>query len=154
MGALAGGASTETAASLGEFGMLNGEIIQIYDDLTDALQSPANPDWLEKRPNLAILFAATADHSKRDRFRELQDRANESEALAEAQAILMGSGAVSYCAYHVIRRIEAARTTLDQTTLIDRAPLLGILGPQTQPIISLLRRTGAPIPPELQATVP
>ena len=153
MGALAGGASHETAASLGEFGMLNGEIIQIYDDLTDALQSPANPDWLQKRPNLAILFAATADHAKRDRFRDLLDRANEADALAEAQAILMGSGAVSYCAYHVVRRVQAARTTLDQTTLIDRAPLLAILGPQTQPIIALLKKTGGAIPPELEMTL-
>jgi geranylgeranyl pyrophosphate synthase len=153
IGALAGAASMETAASLREFGMLNGEIIQIYDDLTDALQWPANPDWLEKRPNLAILFAAEADHSKRDRFRELRDRAHEADALAEAQAILMGCGAVSYCAYHVIRRVQAARTTLDQTTLIDRAPLLGILGPQTQPIIALLKKTGAAIPPELDMTL-
>ena len=153
MGALAGGASREIAASLGEFGMLNGEIIQIYDDLTDALQTPANPDWLEKRPNLAILFAAQAAHPKRDRFRELRDHAEEADALAGAQAILMASGAVSYCAYHIVRRVQAARTMIDRTPLIDRAPLLGILGPQTQPIVALLQKTGAPIPPELQATV-
>jgi hypothetical protein len=65
----------------------------------------------------------------------------------------MGSGAISYCAYHVVQRVQAARTTLDQTTLIDRAPLLGILGPQTQPIIALLKKTGAAIPPELEMTL-
>jgi geranylgeranyl pyrophosphate synthase len=153
MGALAGGASNELAASLGEFGMLNGEIIQIYDDLTDALQAPANPDWLEKRPNLAILFAAEAAHPKRDRFRELRERVSDAVALAEAQSILMGSGAVSYCAYHIVRRVQAARTMIDQTALVDRAPLLGILGPQTQPIVALLQRAGAPIPAELQTAL-
>jgi geranylgeranyl pyrophosphate synthase len=154
MGALAGGATAQTASELGEFGTLNGEIIQIYDDLTDALQTPANPDWLEKRPNLAILFALNADHPLRGRFVELRDRSAETQALAEAQKILMQSGALSYCAYHVVRRIQAARNMLEHMTLADRSPLLGILSPQTQPIVTLLKKAGAPIADELAALIP
>ncbi len=153
MGALAGGASAETAAKLNDFGTLNGEIIQIYDDLTDALQTPANPDWLEQRPNLAILFASSADHPSRDRFVALRDRAAEPPALAEAQKILMQSGALSYCAYHVVRRAQAAQELLAHIRLADVSPLQGILAPQTKPIATLLKKIGAPIPDELAGLI-
>ncbi len=149
MGALAGGASPATAAELRDFGTLNGEIIQIYDDLTDALQTPANPDWLEKRPNLAILFASSAEHPLRDRFLTLRDRAADPAALGEAQQILMQSGAISYCAYHVVRRAQAAQEGLARCALADLSPLRGILAPQTQPIVTLLKKIGAPLPDEL-----
>ena len=60
LGAVLGGASLDTGKALYDFGVSLGEMIQVFDDLMDAFQSPANPDWSEGRNNLAILYATTA----------------------------------------------------------------------------------------------
>ena len=68
IGALLGGASPAVATGLRDLGVLIGEIIQIHDDLLDAFQTPANPDWEQGRNNLPVLYARTADHPDRVRF--------------------------------------------------------------------------------------
>jgi geranylgeranyl diphosphate synthase type II len=45
VGALMGGATREDALQIERFGNLYGEMIQIHDDLNDAMAVPANPDW-------------------------------------------------------------------------------------------------------------
>jgi len=50
--ALLGGASPEVADRLKDLGIIFGEIIQLHDDLLDAFQVPANPDWIQGRNNL------------------------------------------------------------------------------------------------------
>ena len=149
IGALLGQASPELAAGIYEFGALNGEIIQIYDDLTDALRSPANPDWKRTNNNLAILYALTAQHPERADFLGLLPQVDRPESLRQAQAILVHSGALSYCVYHVIRRYQAARRILDSLPLVDPAPLQTVLARQIKPVLTLLNQVGAAIPPEL-----
>jgi geranylgeranyl pyrophosphate synthase len=149
VGALLGGANAQTAEGLREFGVLIGEIIQVHDDLIDAFQTPANPDWKEGRNNLPILYARTANHADRVRFAELQSRSGEPQALREAQQILIRCGAVSYCVYHLIKRYQAASQLLGSLSLADPAPLAEILAHQTQPLAELLRKNGAEIPGEL-----
>jgi geranylgeranyl pyrophosphate synthase len=131
--------------------MLNGEIIQIYDDLVDALQKPANPDWKQGRNNLAILYALTADYPERERFRALLPQIDNPEALQAAQRILIRGGAASYCAYHIVRRYQAALRLLASTPLTDPTPLRDLLAHQIEPLLILLRGVGAVIPPELEA---
>ncbi len=150
IGALLGKTSPEVAGRLRQFGILNGEIIQIYDDLADALQKPANPDWKQGRNNLAILYALTADYSERERFRALLPQIDDPEALQEAQRILIRGGAASYCAYHIVKRYQAARQLIDGTPLADPTPLRDLLGHQIEPLLILLRGVGAVIPPELE----
>jgi hypothetical protein len=118
--------------------------------MADSLKKPANPDWQHTNNNLAILYALTAKYPERDRFQEQLSTIDNPESLDAAQKILIRSGAVSYCAYHVIRRYQAARRLLDGTPLIDRTPLDIMLARQMNPVITLLHTVGAAIPPELQ----
>lgn len=151
IGALLGKASAQVAGRLRQFGILNGEMIQIYDDLVDALQKPANPDWKQGRNNLAILYALTADYPERERFRALLPEIDDPEALQEAQRILIRSGAASYCAYHIVRRYQEARQLVDGTPLADPTSLRDLLANQIEPVMILLRGVGAVIPRELEA---
>ena len=59
--------------------------------------------------NLPILYAMTADHPLREMFLDLSARSDDPEALAEAQKILIRSGAVSYCAFKMIELSQEAR---------------------------------------------
>jgi geranylgeranyl pyrophosphate synthase len=92
VGALVGGASDETAGSLRDFGVVLGELIQIRDDLFDAFKRPANPDWV-RGSSLPILYARLVEHDYHAQFAELLPRAaTESEALEQAQEILIRCG--------------------------------------------------------------
>ena len=117
IGALLGGASVETAKGLKELGNLYGEMIQIHDDLNDTMALPANPDWLQGRSPLPILFAQTVDYPDRSRFLELRGKATDESALCEAQEILIRCGAVSYCVDQLLRRYEIARKALQSVEL-------------------------------------
>jgi geranylgeranyl diphosphate synthase type I len=154
VGALLGGASDPVAEGLRDFGVLIGEIIQIRDDLFDAFQTPANPDWKQGRNNLPILFARTADHLDRARFLDLLPRTDDPLALQEAQQILIHCGAVSYCAYHLVKRHREARQLLEGIPLADPAPMMDLLARETQPLVELLRTSGVEIPVDLLVEPP
>lgn len=149
VGALLGGADPQTAAGVRDFGVLLGEVIQIQDDLLDAFQTPANPDWRQGRNNLLLLYAQQAQHPARDRFLELLPRIDDPQTLRETQQILISSGAVSYAVYLLIQRYQTARQRLSALPLADPAPLLEVLARQTQPLTQLLQAIGAEMPEEL-----
>ncbi len=69
-------------------GVRFGEIIQIMDDLDDAFQSPAKPDWQRQDNNLAILYAKTADHPAQAQFLDSVGSSGKSRHL--------GDGATDY----------------------------------------------------------
>ena len=151
VGALLGNASPEVASRLYDLGVLVGEVIQIRDDLFDAFQTPANPDWTQGRANLPVLYACTAHHPDRTRLEELMSLATDPERLREAQQILIGSGAVGYCAYHLVKRHRAAWRLLDSIPLADPSPMQDLLARQTQPVVKLLESSGTEVPEELLA---
>ena len=149
IGSLLGDAGAEVAAELRELGMLLGEMAQVRDDLNDAFQTPAGPDWAQGRANLPILYARTIRHPDRVRFVDLLSRVSDPQALQEAQQILIACGAVSYCVYHLVKRHQACEQLLGKLSLADSAPLAGLLERQNQPLVRLLRACGAETPPEL-----
>ncbi len=151
IGALLANAPVEVADPVRELGRLNGEIIQIYDDLGDALQKPANPDWKRPHNNLALLYTLTAKHPRRDEFSALLPQVERIESLQAAQQILLESGAVSYCAYHVVKRYQAARRIVENLPLVDPEPLRSLVAHQIGPVLGLLKQVGASIPAELEA---
>jgi geranylgeranyl pyrophosphate synthase len=112
IGAMLGGADAYVIERLHEFGSVFGEIMQIHDDLNDCLASPANVDWLQGRAPLPILFAELAPHPQRQRFLDLRSQVADLEKLHEAQAILVSSGAISYCANELLLRQQAAEKIL------------------------------------------
>jgi geranylgeranyl pyrophosphate synthase len=117
IGALIGGSSDETAEKLKGLGRLYGEMVQIHDDLNDVMASPANPDWVEGRSPLPILFARLVDHPGRPRFLELCENIKSDGALEEAQNILISAGAVSYCIDQLLQRHQKAQDILEETSL-------------------------------------
>jgi geranylgeranyl pyrophosphate synthase len=149
VGALMGGASARVAQSLYDAGVLLGEMIQVYDDLLDAFVVPANPDWQEGRNNLALLYAASADHPQREQFCMLLGHIAGAAELREAQQILINSGAVSYCVYLLVQRCRAAQTLVRSLDLTDPGPLLDVLSRQMAPLTEWLRGLGLSLPQEL-----
>jgi len=117
LGALFGEATDTVSSELKRLGELYGEMIQIHDDLNDTMAVPANPDWLQGRKPLPILFAQTVDHPDRARFMSLYQNISADGALQEAQEILIRCGAVSYCVDQLLRRYQAAQSILDKTPL-------------------------------------
>jgi len=139
-GAALGGASLETANALRQFGELYGEIVQIQDDLHDTLQTPASADWLQGRAPLPILFAQTVTHPERQRFLDLRRAIPDPAALAEAQAILLRCGAVSYGLHQSMLRYETGRAQLGRLSLSNPHPLLDLLEQIARPIRHLLQQ--------------
>src|SRR5215213_724866 len=138
IGALIGGASTDTVKHLERTGRILGRFIQVSDDLSDALQTPAKVDWNRPSNNLPMLYALTAQHPARERFRELLDRLHDPEALAESQDILMKSGAISYCTFKMIEFSREAQAVLDGTHLSDPRPVANVLRLNLRPLHRLL----------------
>jgi geranylgeranyl pyrophosphate synthase len=142
VGALAGGGTLETAEQLKEVGHVYGEMVQIHDDMHDSMETPANPDWLQRRSPLPILFASLVNHPERSRFLELKEQVDDTAALEEAQEILIQCGAISYCADQIIQKHRTATRLLKGISLADRAPISALLDEIIAPVYKLLETCG------------
>lgn len=156
LGALCGGAPPDAARRVGALGEDLGLLVQVSDDLADALARPASVDWRRPGTNLAILYAREAEHGERDRFRRLLTEASGEPdglevpgQLEELQSILLRSGAVSYGVYCMVEHSRAARSALGRLDLPDAEPLRYLIRRLGRPVASLLERVGAEVPEEL-----
>src|SRR5206468_595584 len=109
LGARLGGATHDLASKLSQLAHPLGTFIQVSDDLTDAMTADVSADWDRPANNLAMLYALSADHSDRDSFVELVARPMTPDRLETAQAILLRSGAVSYCALKLVELSKSSR---------------------------------------------
>jgi len=142
LGALFGEASDEVASGLEQFGRLYGAMVQIHDDLNDTMAVPANPDWIQGRKPLPILFAQSVDHPDHARFMELYQNISEEGALEEAQGILIRCGAVSYCVDQLIRRHRAAQDILNKTPLHNKGTVDSLIEAVIAPVWRLFETLG------------
>jgi geranylgeranyl pyrophosphate synthase len=149
-GAVLGGANAEVEERLFQLGGLTGEAIQLHDDLKDAFETPANPDWKLNRNNLLFLYAQTADHPDRERFQALRSETDDPDKLTAAQEILLRSGAASYGMYQLYQRYRAGLKILEDTPLADPQPLREIITKYIRPLASLLQNIGIAVPPEIR----
>lgn len=149
LGALLARAPKATADGLDAFGQVLGRFVQVSDDMSDALETPARADWGRRSNNLPILYAMTADHPNRERFLELSRQTDDPEALEEAQKILLRSGAVSYCAFKMIELSQEAREVLARTPLVNPEPVERILAAHLRPLHKLLELAGVEEPAAL-----
>lgn len=137
-GAFSGGGTLEIAEKFKKLGWIYGEMIQIHDDMHDSMETPANPDWVQGRFPLPILFASLVNHPEQQRFLALNRDIVEPAALREAQAILIRCGAISYCADQLIRKHRVAKELLDGIPLVDYTPISFLLDEAIAPIHRLL----------------
>lgn len=149
LGGLLGGADLPVAQGLYDLGALMGEVVQICDDLEDAFEVPANPDWGAGRNNLLILYAATAGHAERERFMAVRGQVETPSALEEAQQILIRSGALSYGVYQLLQRWQRGRHLLSELPLASSSPILEVFESQIRPLVRWLNAIGVALPPEL-----
>lgn len=137
VGALAGGADEEMASLLGEIGGAYGEMVQLHDDINDVLEMPANPDWMQGRSPLPVLFAQIVDHPERERFCQLRAWIHQPGALAEAQQILIRCGAISYTIHCLLQRCAQAEEKLVALDLPQRHFVVELFQEVVAPIHSL-----------------
>lgn len=146
-GALAGGGTEDIARQLEKAGCLYGEMVQIHDDVHDSMETPANPDWIQGRSPLPILFASQVKHPKRARFLRLSKHISDPEALEEAQEILIQCGAVSYCVAQLIRIHQDAEELVKNIPLANPAPLISLLDEVIAPVRELLNASDRTVSP-------
>ncbi|MFV8751129.1 polyprenyl synthetase family protein [Nannocystaceae bacterium ST9] len=153
MGALIGGGTPEQVEGIAALGLEFGRMIQVSDDLKDALEIPLAPDWRRPTNNLALLYASRAEHPERERFVALLELLREPEPapelLTEAQAIVWRSGAGSYCVYHLLAAHQRVEQALRALELPDPGPLERLLRSPIQPVVELLRAAGVSEPERL-----
>lgn len=142
LGSLFAEAREDVSQNLEHLGRVYGELIQIHDDLNDSMAVPANPDWLQKRKPLPILFVLTVEHPDRSLFMELYEDISTGEALQEAQEILIRCGAVSYCVDQLIRRHRIVRKILKETPLADQEIVHSLLEGVISPVWRLFESLG------------
>jgi geranylgeranyl pyrophosphate synthase len=152
LGALIGGAPAELADGLARLGGILGRLVQVADDLTDAVQVPAGADWRRRSNNLTILFAMTAEHPERESFLELSRRVEDPEALAAAQKILIASGAVSFCAFKMFEFAKEANELLAELPLVNPKPIAHLVQTHLAPLHRLLASVGVEEPAALCMT--
>ena len=148
LGALFGECAKETAKTIEQLGRLYGEMIQIHDDLNDTMAVPANPDWVQGRKPLPILFALTVEHPDQARFLELYQNISKENALQEAQEILIRCGAVSYCVDQLLHRHQAVQDILSRISLPNKGAIDSLIEGVIAPVWKLFEALG--IPPENQ----
>lgn len=149
MGALLGGATTETAEQLARVGRALGLFVQVNDDMADAMAVPARADWQRRHNNLLLLYGLTAGHAERDEFATLSARADDPEALDAAQKILLRSGALSFCTLKLIEISREIQEMLGGLNLTNPAPLDRIVEFHLKPLHRLLARAGVEEPASL-----
>jgi len=144
IGTLAGGGNVGVARRLKELGLLYGEMVQILDDLDDAMDVPASPDWTSGRSTLPILFARLVEHPDQQRFIELCREPLDETGLAEAQTILIHCGAISYGIDQLIHRYKKSRSILETLSLCAPQSLLEMIEETIYPVDKLFEALGIP----------
>jgi geranylgeranyl pyrophosphate synthase len=146
MGAMLGGASSHVAERLAQLGRQLGRCVQVGDDVTDALETPARADWRRRSNNLPMLYAMTAPHPDREEFLRLSTAVEDPQALAAAQKILLRSGAISYCILKLLEFSREIRSLFAQLPLQEPGPLVQLVELHQKPLHRLLESVGVEEP--------
>ncbi len=155
IGAILGQAQAETIRRLGDAGGQLGEVIQIMDDLDDALKQPANADWHEGRNNLLVMYGLAADYPEKAEFIRLRPQAaSNPEALEAAQRILMRCGAVSYALYQAIARLQSITRLVQSLDLAQPQVLLDLCLRYAEPVVWMLEKSGRTFSPHTLLGLP
>ena len=129
---------------LAPLGLGLARLLQINDDLKDAIKTPEEPDWSGRTLNLAILYAETADHPERDRFRAALAEGRALTEVEEMIEILFRSGAVSFCTASFIAQYQEALKELERIAPPDQEAARRSLRHLVAPALYLLEEaTGA-----------
>ncbi len=139
IGARLAGADGQQADALASLADDLACLIQVGDDVADATAVPARADWRPGAANLPIFYARTAEHPQRRAFIDLAARApTDSEALQEAQEILLRSGAISYGVHVMLERAKTCRRAIEGLGLPTPDALAALVDSLIAPPLGLL----------------
>lgn len=131
LGAVLRGASRDIQKQMYELGCIIGEMVQIRDDLTDAMGAPASSDWTEGRANLVLLYGRIAAHGQKKVLIGLIEAIKNTPLnewfLTKAQQILIEIGAVDYCLHVLEEKKSAGLKLLGEMKLADDTELRHLL---------------------------
>lgn len=139
MGAIASGASLDTAEAILKLGRLYGEMVQVHDDLSDSFADHCGSDWLQRKSTLPILFARVVNHPEQMRFMTLLENITNLDQVREARGILLRCGAVSYCLNEIVQRDKIGKQFLADLNLPNSEPLDQVFDHILMPIWKLLK---------------
>jgi len=122
-----------------QLGALVGEIVQIRDDIFDAMESPASPDWQRPSGNLLLLYGLLTEDAEFARLLgQVQAEEEDTTTLDAAQICLINLGAVAYAIEAAAERQATALALLDTVKLPDSSPLLRLVNDQMLSLDQLL----------------
>jgi octaprenyl-diphosphate synthase len=120
IGALVGGANSETVAGLRDYGMNLGTAFQLVDDLLDftgteeSLGKPAGADLIEGKVSLPLIFLLEQNPEMRAEVQQvIADQAYANIPRARLLEALEQTGALSLAKRRAVAYAEAARASLD-----------------------------------------
>lgn len=115
-----------------QLGTLVGELVQIQDDVLDAMMSPANPDWQRPSGNLLLLYGLlTEDEEFANLLAQVQADSTNTSALNQAQTTLIELGAIAYAVEAAKQRQSRFLSLLDDMNLSDKSAMLALVNDQT-----------------------
>jgi geranylgeranyl pyrophosphate synthase len=141
IGAVVSNATEEETQTLYQLGVIYGYLIQLNDDLSDTFATPASNDWLPNRTNLPLLYASNLPHEKQIRFNQIRNQVFDSETmLAEAQQILISSGAYFKVIEDIIWQSHLFRELLEKSSLKNKQPLEELFIELMDPVIKKINK--------------
>jgi len=115
-------------------------ILQISDDLTDAIRGEEATDWSRRTLNLAILYAEEVDHPGRAEFNRLIARYPDGpDLLDRLRELLFESDAIGFCVFAMLRLHREAIVAARALDGADSAPLLRLTEELMAPCFALMR---------------
>ena len=114
-------------------------LLQINDDLTDAIKTPEEPDWSGRSLNLAILYARTMPHAGRDEFNARMEEGSALQVSDRMIEMLFSSGAISFCTACFLAEYRVALDRLRGAGLPDPGPFESTFQGLLSPAIFFLR---------------
>lgn len=152
LGAIFSNSPMELVNKIEQLGRLYGEMIQIHDDTKDSLEQPINPDWVQGRYPLPILFASLVQHPELGEFQELHTHlstergADDEAALKRAQEILVNCGAIAYCMDQLVERYTEAQQLLEEIRVVNPEFLYKLIEELIDPLRMIVEDMETKIP--------
>ncbi len=137
-----------------EIGMALGDMLQILDDVSDALYRELSPDWRATGINLLIIFCLHPGNPQRERFARLFEHAtSDREAHRECREVMIRSGAVGFAIHHFFDRFLKTRKRIESLEGLDTGPLLEALHKPVRPLAAGFKELGIEMPAEIAGSL-
>lgn len=138
-----------------QVGVAYGDMLQLVDDMSDALVKEISPDWDSTSKNLMIVFCLNENNPRRAEFLDHFRRAREDASAHRAcRQIILDSGALGFGMYQYYDRYLKARKLIQSMQSMegyDTTPLDSLFRKNVRVITTFLKKMGVELPPQIAA---